>query len=149
MLGRYDEAICAYDRALEIKPEDTDVLHDKGLALRMLDRNTEADESLKCARNEWNSEGMDLSNLEMHAEAIAAYDKALLIDPKFLCAWVNKGTSLYKMGRYEEAIGVFNHAIVINPNNPHAWNRKGMALQKIGRKSEADDAFLLARRLGM
>jgi len=149
MLGRYDEAISAYDQAIKINPNVADFLQSKGMALRMLGRIEEADKILKCARNEWNSKGMDLFNLERYFDAITAYDKALIIDPRFLCSWVNKGTALSKMGRYEEAIGAFNHAIEINPNNPQAWNRKGLALKKIGRKSEADDAIVLARRLGI
>lgn len=149
MLGRSDEAISAYDRALEIKSSDAYVLHSKGLALRKLGRSAEASEILKRARNEWNSDGMELFFFERYADAIKFYDKALEIDPKFLCAWVNKGTALSKMGKYEEAIGAFNHAIEINPNNPQAWNRKGLALKKMGRKSEADDAIVLARRLGV
>lgn len=147
--NRYNEAIYAYDQAIKVKPKDADFLQSKGMALRTLGRNEEADKILKCARNEWNSKGVDLFNLGSYFDAIAAYDNALLIDSKFLYAWVNKGIALSKIGRYQEAIGAFNHAIEINPENPYAWNYKGLALQKIGRKSDADDAFVLARRLGI
>ncbi len=145
---RYDEAVYAYDQAIEAKPNDADILHGKGMALRMLGRLEEADKILKSARNEWNSKGMDLFLLERHIDALKAYDKALLIDPKFLCAWVNKGTALTRMGRYDEAIAAFNHAIEINPQDSHAWNRKGLALKKIRRVSEAEDAFARAKGLG-
>ena len=147
MLGRYDEAISAYDRALEIKSKDAYVLHSKGLALRKLGRSAEASESLKRARNEWNSEGMDLFLLGRYADASKFYDKALEIDPKFLCAWVNKGTAFFKMGWDGEAIVAFNQAIELKPHDPNAWNRKGMVLKKIGRKAEAKDAFSKAKEL--
>lgn len=147
MLGRYDEAIYAYNQAIKIKSKDAYALHSKGLALRKLDRSAEADESLKSARNEWNSEGMDLFLLKRYADAIKFYDKALEIDPKFLCAWVNKGTAFYKMGWDGEAIVAFNHAIEIRPQDSHAWNGKGMVLKKIGKKAEARDALSKAKEL--
>ena len=66
-LGRYDEAIQYYDKALQIDPNDTVALNNKGVALSDLDR---------------------------YDEAIQNYDKALQIDPNYTDALNNKGNAL-------------------------------------------------------
>jgi tetratricopeptide (TPR) repeat protein len=75
-LGRYEEALQAYDRALELNPDDSIVLNNKGLELDKLGR---------CE------------------EALQAYDRALELNPDYYDAWHNKGVALHKLGQYEEA----------------------------------------------
>jgi len=43
-------------------------------------------------------------------KAIAAYDRALMIDPEDADAWYNKGETLFKMGRITEASKCFEIA---------------------------------------
>lgn len=69
--------------------------------------------------------------LGRYADAIKFYDKALEIDPKFLCAWVNKGMALSRLGRYQEAISAFDQAIEINPKLETTRKRKENAIKKI------------------
>ena len=54
-MGKYDEAIQAYDRAIEINPQYTDAWYNKGETLRRQDK---------------------------YDEAIQAYDKAIKINPQ-------------------------------------------------------------------
>lgn len=63
-LGRYEEAIACYDKALEIDPHAADVWYNKGLSLGYLGR---------------------------YEEEIACYDKALGIDPHDADARYNNG----------------------------------------------------------
>ena len=44
-LGRYEEAIFCYDKALQIDPTDADALFDKGMTLQKMGKHKEA---LKC-----------------------------------------------------------------------------------------------------
>ena len=89
----------------------------------------------------WYNRGFELTKLEQHQEAIAAYDKALEIDPKFHCAWNGKGITLNRLGRYSEAIAAFNKCLEIKPKFHLAWNGKGIALNRLGRYSEAIKVF--------
>jgi Flp pilus assembly protein TadD len=41
--GKYDEAIKAFDKAIEINPQDAGPWFDKGVTLQKLGHNTEAD----------------------------------------------------------------------------------------------------------
>ena len=46
----------------------------------------------------------------MYEKAIAAYDRALMIDPEDADAWYNKGETLFKMGRITDASKCFEIA---------------------------------------
>ncbi|MEG4066561.1 CHAT domain-containing tetratricopeptide repeat protein [Microcoleus sp. Pol11C2] len=89
----------------------------------------------------WYKRGLELAKLEQYEEAIAAYDKALEIDPKFHCAWNGKGITLNYWGRYSEALAAFKKCLQIKPKFHWAWNGKGIALNYLERYSEALAAF--------
>ena len=86
-LGRHQEALKAYDKAIEIKPDDHKAWHNKGNAIRKLGR---------------------------YEEALKVYDKAIEIKPDFHLAWSNKVDALRKLGRDEEAIKVYQQATKCN-----------------------------------
>jgi len=44
-LGRFEQAISAYDNATKIDPQYSDAWNNKGVALKALNRNSEADEA--------------------------------------------------------------------------------------------------------
>jgi tetratricopeptide (TPR) repeat protein len=81
--GRYDEAIQAYDKAIEIDPRDKDI---------------------------WNNKGIALYDQKRYSEAIQAYDKAIELDPKYAGVWFNKGNGLAKLGLTIESNEAFAKA---------------------------------------
>jgi len=108
-LGRYEEAITAYDEGLKIKPDDH-------LA--------------------WNNRGSALFNLGRLEEAIASYEQALKFKPDYHDAWFNRGAALGNLGRLEEAIASYDNALNFKPDDPDAWNNRGAALGNLGRNEE-------------
>jgi tetratricopeptide (TPR) repeat protein len=93
-LEQYEEAIEAYARAIEIKPDYDSAWYNRGLAL------------------------YNLGRLE---EAIEAYARAIEIKPDHDLAWNNRGSALYNLGRLEEAIEAYARAIEIKPDHDLAW----------------------------
>ena len=73
--------------------------------------------------------------------AIAAYEKALEIDPKYHMAWNGLGNALKDLGRYTEAIAAYEKALEIDPKFDHAWSNLGVSLGYLGRYNEAIAAF--------
>ena len=143
-LGRDEEAIGCYDKALEIDPRYADAWNNKGLALGHLGRHEEAigcfDKAIAIDPRRvqaWNNKGLALGHPGRHEEAIGCFDKALTIDPQLSPTWNNKGRALYLLGRREEAISCYDKAIAIDPQLSAPWNGKGMALGALGRHEEA------------
>ncbi len=147
-LGRVEEAIASYDKALEIKPEDDVTWKNRGVALGKLGRLEEAivsfDKALKFnpdLHEAWYNRGLALGNLGRVEEAIASFDKALEIKPDLHGASYNRGVALDNLGRLEEAIASFDKALEIQPDYHEAWNNRGLALGKLGSLEEAIASF--------
>jgi len=143
-LGRDEEAIACYDKALAIDPRCAPVLGNKGAALQTLGRHEEAidcfDKALAIdprSGNSWTNKGNVLHTLGRHEEAITCFDKALAIDPLSACEWYNKGNALRQLGRHEEAIICYDKLLAIDPRDANTWNNKGNALKDINRNEEA------------
>jgi tetratricopeptide (TPR) repeat protein len=81
-LGKAQEAIACFDRALEINPTYADVWYNKGVALRSLCK---------------------------YQEEIACFDRALEINPGDADAWGNKALAEDKLNRTQEAIISYKH----------------------------------------
>ena len=65
--GKNDDALIAYDKALELDPNHVST---------------------------WNNKGIVLSRLKQFEEAIMCYDKAIEISPEYPNAWYNKANAL-------------------------------------------------------
>jgi len=81
--------------------------------------------------------GEKLKKLERYEEAIAAYDQALKIQPKYYEAWYAKAYSLYRLQRYEHAIASYDQVIQLQPEEAVAWYIRGWMLGELQRYEEA------------
>ncbi len=121
LLGRYEEALRAIDKALDLNPRNEVAWLNKGNALTKMGRLVDA---LRCFNAAikvnpgfevaWNNRGNTLSRLGHHEEALACYERALEIDPEYRGAWINKGFVLTKLGRYDEATSCADRALRLN-----------------------------------
>lgn len=112
--GEYNKASEAYDKAIDIDPNNAFA---------------------------WNSKGFALNKLGENRRALEAYDKAIDIDPNFEYAWYNKGVSLIELGEYNRAIEAYERAIALEPNDASFWLNKGYALAKLGENRKALEAY--------
>jgi Flp pilus assembly protein TadD len=118
LLGRYEEALRAIDRALDINPRNEVAWVNKGNALTRMDRPIDALRAFNAAIKvnalyevAWNNKGNALARLGKFEEALRCYERALAIDPGYRGAWVNMGFVLTKMGRFDEAASCADHAL--------------------------------------
>ena len=63
----------------------------------------------------WVNKGAVLCDLDRSEEAIACYNKALEINPRYAKLWYNKGVALIALGRPKEAISAFQQFIECAP----------------------------------
>ncbi|MGV8126211.1 MAG: tetratricopeptide repeat protein [Methanothrix sp.] len=153
-LGKYDEAIQAYDKVIELKPDYVEAWSNKGNALYDQGKYDEAiqayDEAIRFNPNyvnAWSNKGSALGKQGKYEEAIKAYDEAIRLNPNYVNAWSNKGNALSKQGKYEEAIKAYDEAIRLNPKFASAWYNKGSVLGKQGEYTDAIEAYDQAIRI--
>jgi len=123
LLGRYDEALRAIDRALDINPHNEVAWLNKGNAFTKLGRLIDA---LRCFNAAikvnpayevaWNNKGNALARLGKFDEALGCYERALDIDARYRGAWVNMGFVLTKLGRFDEAASCADRALGLEPS---------------------------------
>ena len=109
-LGKLDEAIEVFNKALSINPNYADAYFNMGTALQKQ------------------------SKLD---QAIEAYNKALLHNPNYAEAYYNIGIALQKQGNLDKAIEPFKKAISLKPDFSKAYNNMGFTLQKQGKLDKA------------
>lgn len=144
---KYDEAIQAFDKAIEINPSFSESLDTVSL-----------ENATDCSKK-----GHALAQQGKYDEAIKAFDNAIKIylktietypqfaieiNPRLAAAWINKGIALCSQDKYDEGIQAFDRAIEIEPQLADAWYNKGIVLKLLGRTTEADEAFDKANELG-
>jgi Flp pilus assembly protein TadD len=113
-LGRLDEAIGEYKKALRLQPNHANAHNNLGLAYDSLGRTDEAIEELMLA---------------------------LRITPDIPEAHNNLGNFYYKKGRMDEATDEYKEAIRLRPDYPEAHNNLGLAYDNLGRTDEALEEF--------
>jgi tetratricopeptide (TPR) repeat protein len=109
-LGRYEEALSAFDAAIRLRPDDPDTLHMRGIVLS------------------------ELARLE---ESLESFDSALLYRPEDPSILHNRGASLALLGRYEDALQMFETALRFYPEDAQLLSSQGAALHALGRSAEA------------
>jgi tetratricopeptide (TPR) repeat protein len=143
-LGRLDDAVASYDKAIEFKPNKDEAWNNRGIALYKLGRLDDAvasyDKAIEFKPDNdeaWYNRGIALDTLGRLDDAVASYDKAIEFKPDNHEAWYNRGNALGTLGRLDEAIASYDKAIEFKPDDDEAWNNRGIALRRLGRLDEA------------
>ena len=116
-LGKLDEAVNAYQKALYLQPNNAEVHNNIGVVFK---------------------------EKGMLSEAIQSYNKAISIKPNYAEAFYNKGVAAQDHGNVKEAIKAYSKAIYFKPNYPSAYGNMGNALRDLGKLDEAIDSFTKA-----
>jgi hypothetical protein len=85
-----------------------------------------------------------LNGLGQFHEALAAYDRALALDPGNAQTWHSRGNVLLVLLRFAEAIAAYERAVALAPDFAAAFSNRGVALQNLRRFDEAEQSLLRA-----
>ena len=88
-LKKFDEALSAFERAIELDAKNAAT---------------------------WFMKGHTLSDLKRHGEALTAFDQAITLDPKDKLSWFMKGVALANLKHYGEAVAAYDQSIILDPN---------------------------------
>lgn len=143
--GELEKALEQYNRALELRPDYPEALHNRGVTLGNLKRYAEALADFNRALelrpddpNTLNNRGNALSELQRSDEALVDYNLALELRPDYPEALHNRGVTLAKrFERYVEALADYSRALELRPDYPGALNNRGVTLQHLQRYEDA------------
>lgn len=135
---QFELALRYFERALKIKTTSFTLLNNHGLALKALNRLSDAQisfqQSIQLNPNFADSQsnlGNTLVALNQIDQAITHYEKAIELDPNHPDAHFNLGVALEKQENYEGALRSYDTAIKLNPKDAHAHQNRGVALGKL------------------
>ena len=142
--GRLSEAAERYESVLAINAEHPAALHLQGVialqsgapqrALELIDRAIAADSGRGAY---FNNRGNALRALDRHEDAVAAFRRALEIEPDLVDALNNLGATLRHLGKLEEAGETLEQALVRQPSNPGILNNLANVRDSLGEREEA------------
>lgn len=112
--GQCEEAVYNLARALSPEPNSAPAHYYLAIALRYLQRFSEAldhvDRALEIApltAVSWAEKGLILGELGREEASLVCFDRSITLDPEQAVPRYNKGVALNQLGRYEEAIVTF------------------------------------------
>jgi tetratricopeptide (TPR) repeat protein len=105
------------------------------------ERMADQQQSFPHTQKQWLTEGNRLFALKQYAEALDAYEQALLLDPASALAYENKGSTLYRLERYAEALAACEQALQLDPTCGPAYGCKFGVLFRLRRYKEAVGAL--------
>lgn len=80
-----------------------------------------------------------------YADAIALYDRAILIDPEKASYWSNKAAALIGLGQLLEAVGECREAVRLDPSYYRAHHRLATLYHRLGEPEKASHHYKLSR----
>ncbi|MBE9097328.1 tetratricopeptide repeat-containing sulfotransferase family protein [Tychonema sp. LEGE 07203] len=118
--GRFDDAVAAYRKAVELNPDFS-----------------------------WSYHGLGdvLLKLEQWEDAVCAYKKAVELNPDFSWSYHNLGDALLKLRRWEEAAAAYKKAVELNSDFAWSFCNLGDALTQLKYWDEAIAAYLKAVKI--
>jgi Tfp pilus assembly protein PilF len=91
-----------------------------------------------------NNLGLIRSHQKRYAEAIALFQQAMALRPKYMDPYKNLANTYAEMGRIEDADREFRQAVALDPLSSDARNTYGHFLLDRGRTAEAEEQFRLS-----
>ena len=108
--GEYEEAFAAYNRSLELRPDDPGTLMNRGVTY---------------------------DEMGKYEEALADYNRSLELRPDHPDTLTNRGVTYDEMGKYEEALADHNRSLELRPDDPTTLMNRGVTYGYLGKYEES------------
>jgi tetratricopeptide (TPR) repeat protein len=142
--GRQEEALKAFDKAVQLKPDDVELWVKLGAALREFGRPADAlmtyQHALKLSPRHWDAaygSGSILHQLGRFEEAVKQFDLCRELRPNHASTLLLRGLSQRSLSRFDEYLADSLAAHALDPNSAETCSNIGSALLSLGRCDEA------------
>ncbi|MEM6264011.1 MAG: tetratricopeptide repeat protein [Bacteroidota bacterium] len=152
---KYQKAIIAYDRALEINPTSLSAYFGKGFTLS---EQGEYDQALACYQKVadfspndpavYNNIGFTKLEQGRYVESIGDFQEAITLDPEFAFPHDNLGFAYFKLGKLELALEKINNSIQLDKGNSFAYKNRALVYLAMSEPELAREDLNLAEKYG-
>ncbi|MBD2258813.1 serine/threonine-protein kinase [Pseudanabaena sp. FACHB-2040] len=118
--NRYQEAIAAYEKVLQLQPSHDAI---------------------------WFKQGLAYEGLGNYEAAVTSYDRVLQLRPEDYLAWLKRAKALEALERYDGALAAYDEVLRIQSDNYWVWCDRAQVLEKLGRGDDALAAYERAVQL--
>lgn len=139
LAGKYEEASAAYEKAIELEPENVLGWGNLGVVQEKMGKDLDAEKSIRRALDLAPDYGKGFYNLGMllvkmgkPQEAIPFMEKAVEINPDRVEFIFNQGVNLQRLGKITEQIKSFEKVSKLNPDYPEIYYWLWLAYRRIG-----------------
>ena len=163
-LNRFDQAIFAYTKSLELNPQFYDAYFNLGVVTSAAPDTDQRQKALECYNralllnpsfaSAHNNRGLTLQALyetgvlpQGFELACIDYELATQLNPGFVQAFFNWGVALQGNHKLDKALEKYNTCIDLDPQFALAFNNRGNLLQALGKYDEALQSFTKALEL--
>jgi len=143
-LGRNDESVAEYDRAIAILGTDPNAYIGRGDALAALGQSDRAaadyNEAVRLGPNSsraYSSRGTLLAELGQEDGAMADYDHAIQLDPGSAHAYSLRGALLSRRGQNDRALADYDAVVRLRLDDPGGYKDRGGVLVRLGQYQRA------------
>jgi tetratricopeptide (TPR) repeat protein len=151
---RFEEAIEAGNRAIQLFPALAEAWNNRGIAYRntgqveqAISDYTQALELNPFYQEAWNNRGVAYAQMRRSEESIADYSRAIELNPAFAEAYSNRGNAYAAMRQTARAIADYDRAIEHNPALSQAYGNRALNYAILGKSEQAKKDLAAATRI--
>ena len=144
LMGRWEEAIDAYQRVLFKQPRLLEVCLQLGHILHLLERKQEAIEVYRHAfsqarqrASKHHLHGLIARLSQEYCVSVTSFEAAIALEPENVLHWHELGQLHLEREAYEDALRAFDRALALNPNDIVALSGSYEPLVGLGHHQEA------------
>ena len=149
-----EASIATLTEAIELAPDQTEFLVERGGVLGRLRRFPEAETDLRRVLKLHPAHGPALHELGLlllkkglAAPAAELLQRAAALQPGRPDAYLHLGDALNRAGDLRGAVAALERALELDPSNRHTYNVLGRVLDRLGRPTEAETLYRRAQEL--
>ena len=95
----------------------------------------------KKTKEQWLEEGNIHRHVKEFQESLAAYSRAIQLDPKYAIAYLGRGNIYKDLNEYQKALADYNRAIQLDPYIANAYNSRGTTYYYLKEYQKALDEY--------
>jgi len=152
--GRFEAALRTFDKAIQLKPDDSELWQNLGNVLVDLNHPDQAllsfQHALKLNPRDWKAANKSAHILVRSGrlnEALSHFDLCDQVQPDCAATLQMRALALYGLNRFEEGLADIKRAHALDPEQPDICNNTGVFLRRLGQSEQALSWFNQALQL--